>query len=385
MSKIRSFNDFIYESDQIVLNYFCFDWDDNLLKMPTKINMEELVDGNWIPTQVSTEMFAEIRSDKDSWRLGENPFIEFTDNGPRKENAFLDDLIESIGGSTYPKPPVKIAPSWFKFIECLVSGSLFAIITARGCKSSTIRMGIEYIIDNYLNDEQKKTMYNNCLSFHYMFKSQGIHQPSFKNISKNTLISNWLDNCGYYGVSSPEFIDKHKSGGADSPEVGKEIAIKEFINRCSNFTKELGNKLGKSVTFKAGMSDDDIKNVAHMKSVLSELKELYPEGEMTVFDTSKGGYLKTDIKESVDATHPILTKKVRTFETQSNFGGGAGDPMSSSIMPFTNFNTLATGELSNNLLSGGAENNPYRDRLKAQTRFLTKTSKEIFKNRKKKD
>ena len=60
-------------------------------------------------------------------------------------------------------------------------------------------------------------------------------------------------------------------------------------------------------------------------------------------------------------------------------------PMSSSIMPFTNFNTLATGELSSNTLQGGSENNPFRDRLKAQTRFLTKTTKEIFKNRKKKD
>jgi hypothetical protein len=32
---------------------------------------------------VSSEMFAEIRNDKDNWELADNAFIEFRDFGPR--------------------------------------------------------------------------------------------------------------------------------------------------------------------------------------------------------------------------------------------------------------------------------------------------------------
>ncbi len=289
---VLKFSDFLKEDRGIILNYYCFDWDDNLLKMPTKINMEKKVENEWIPISISTEQFSEVRNDKENWKLGKNPFIEFTDNGPRGSNGFMEDLNSAIGGSTYPDPPKKVAPSWFKFIQCLIDGSIFAIITARGCSSKTLRTAIEWIMDNYLGYEEKKKMYNNCLSYYYLFKKPGVFSPNFDRISQHPMISLWLDNCGYYGVSNPEFINKHKSGGAESPEVGKEIAIREFIEKGAKFANEIG------ATFKAGMSDDDTKNVMHMRSVLSDLQKIYPKSELTVFDTSKGGYAKTDMMES---------------------------------------------------------------------------------------
>lgn len=255
--------------------------------------MERLVDDKWIPTQVSTEHFAEIRNDKENWRLGQNPFIEFCDDGPRGDNAFIEDMQEAMGGVKYPQQPVKKAPSWDKFIECLTGGNMFAIITARGHKPETIRKGVEWIIDNYLDNNQKESMYNNCLKFHYLFGEEDKHEriPNLENISKHKLIQSWLEHCGYYGVSYKGFIEKHKSGGAESPEKGKEIAIKEFIQKCAKFASSIG------ANFKAGMSDDDMRNVMHMKTVLSELKDMYPGSEMSVFDTSKGGYEKTDLHE----------------------------------------------------------------------------------------
>ncbi len=289
---IFRYSEFLKEDGGIILNYYCFDWDDNLLKMPTKINMEKNINGEWVPISISTEQFSEVRSDKSNWRPGKDAFIEFTDNGPRGESGFLSDTIDAVGGSKYPDPPKKIAPSWFKFIECLISGSIFAIITARGCSPETIRNSIEWILDNYLSHEEKKKMYNNCLSYYYLFKRPGKFTPNFDRISKHPMISEWLDNCGYYGVSHPDFVNKNKSGGAESPEIGKEIAIREFIERGARFANEIG------ATFKAGMSDDDVKNVMHMRSVLSDLQKIYPESELTVFDTSKGGYIKTDVKES---------------------------------------------------------------------------------------
>ena len=39
--------------------YYIFDWDDNILHMPTKIRMEHLEDdGTWKPVEVSTSTFA---------------------------------------------------------------------------------------------------------------------------------------------------------------------------------------------------------------------------------------------------------------------------------------------------------------------------------------
>lgn len=309
---IFRYSEFLKEDNGIVLNYYCFDWDDNILKMPTKINMEKNINGEWVPTSISTEQFSEVRNDKNNWRLGNNAFIEFTDDGPRGKSGFMLDMIEAIGGSKYPTPPKKVAPSWFKFIECLISGSIFAIITARGCSSKTIRTSIEWILDNYLTPEEKKTLYNNCLSYYYIFRRSVKFTPNFDKISNHPMISEWLDNCGYYGVSNPEFVNKHKSGGAESPEVGKEIAIREFIDRGARFASEIG------ATFKAGMSDDDIKNVMHIRSVLSDLQKIYPNSELTIFDTSKGGYTKTDIKESSNQSHG----------------------MESSIIPFSQFGSM---------------------------------------------
>jgi hypothetical protein len=44
-------------------------------------------------------------------------------------------------------------------------------------------------------------------------------------------------------VSNEDFVAKHKSVGADSPEVGKEIALKEFMT-----SKRFANRIGASIS-----------------------------------------------------------------------------------------------------------------------------------------
>lgn len=346
---IQKFGDFLFENSDIVLKYYAFDWDDNLLCMPTEINMEFRVGDNWLPKSVSTEHFAEIRENKENWRPAANAFIEFSDNGPRGGDAFIEDMMIAIGGAKSPQEPVKKAPSWGEFIECLESGSVFAIITARGHSPATIRRGVEWIMDNYLSDEQKRTMYNNCLSFYYMFKKGGVYEPTYKNISKHPIISGWLDNCGFYGVSYPEFIQKHASGGASKPEKGKEIALKEFVDKVSQFASQIGAK------FKLGFSDDDLKNHLHIKSVISEIKDMYPEGEFTSIYTGKGEYKK----ESTDTTQ--------------------APGMQSSVMPFTMYNNMAS-----RLFPGNDKaNDPVSNTNKLYTDYITNQSKDWTKDLKK--
>ena len=46
------------------LKYYIFDWDDNILHMPTYIHLERrLANGSWVPHLVSTALFAVIRND----------------------------------------------------------------------------------------------------------------------------------------------------------------------------------------------------------------------------------------------------------------------------------------------------------------------------------
>jgi len=164
---IKKFNQFILESNNSdVLLYYAFDWDDNILRMPTMIRLEKRVGDEWIPTDVSTAEFAEVRSDKDNYRfLNQSPdeaFSNFRDTGPSGPGIFLEDTKKAISSSRF-------APAWNDFIECLSNGSLFAIITARGHESESMRKGVEWIIDNVLTEEQLYQMYNNLLKFAYFY------------------------------------------------------------------------------------------------------------------------------------------------------------------------------------------------------------------------
>jgi hypothetical protein len=355
---IKKFESFLKESDynQVIL-YYAFDWDDNILNMPTVIHMEKLIDGEWVPTDVSTAEFAEVRSDVDNWRiLNNNPddaFSEFRDIGPRGETAFLEDMKSAISSN-------KLGPAWNDFIECLSNGSLFAIITARGHEPEAMRMGVEWIIDNVLSEEELYEMYNNLLKFAYLFKSEGDFDRILKGKpSDNELVKIYLDNCDYVGVSAPS-----RGGSPSNPEKAKEDALLDFKSKIDKFASSIGVKA------KIGFSDDDLKNVKHIEDLIDNLHhEKFPN------------IIQYVVKGTKDPSN--ITKKVRTLESQSSWGGGAGDPMSSSIVPFSNFNTTVQGEVSGNLAFGGSENrqDTFGDRLKKQTKFINKLTKDVVKRK----
>ena len=53
------------------LKYYIFDWDDNILHMPTRIHLERRTEsGEWVPHAVSTSVYSVIRTlSKPSWHL----------------------------------------------------------------------------------------------------------------------------------------------------------------------------------------------------------------------------------------------------------------------------------------------------------------------------
>ena len=75
------------------LKYYIFDWDDNILHMPTRIHLERKTEsGEWIPHAVSTAVFSVIRDDRKNYRPPdgdwEKAFVEFRDLDAESESVF---------------------------------------------------------------------------------------------------------------------------------------------------------------------------------------------------------------------------------------------------------------------------------------------------------
>lgn len=253
------------------LNYYMFDWDDNILVMPTMIHVEKLVNGEWIPTDVSTAKFSEIRKEisdyiegrESIWRLRNNSYVdtycEFRDYGPRGEIAFIEDTVKSIKTNSF-------GPVWDKFIECLTNGKIFMIITARGHEPQTIRSAVEWIIYRYLNSNQKEQMEINLRKFNKLFDVK-----DFKWTFKD-LVNNYLEMCDFIGIYSKYFQNKFNlQGETMAPEKYKAIAVRYFTDKVNKFGKEINRRI------KVGFSDDDIHTAQHVyKYMRDELWYDYP-------------------------------------------------------------------------------------------------------------
>lgn len=337
--RIKKLSNFLIESRvDINMKYYSFDWDDNILHMPTKILMDRKTESGWEPVDVSTTEFTIVRHDTENYRLRNGSdieaFSEFRDTGSRKNKAFLEDTISAVNAN-------KKAPSWNKFIRCLTEGSLFSIITARGHEPESIREAIEWILDNVLTEEQKFLMYSNCLKFAYWFSPHNIDDyPRIARgqFSKNELIKNYLDTCSYYGVSSKSFADEFGSGSAKNPEEAKKKALNKFVDTCNSFATKIG---ASSVSI--GFSDDDPKNERHIRVFFMEKIQsmTYPhEVRLSVYATSdpevQGGVktsYKSELKRIIDAGS--------TNESQSSYGIGMSNRGSeSSVLPFTSWNSM---------------------------------------------
>ena len=268
---MKNYINFINENFRPTLKYYCYDIDDNLLFMSTKINMLHLVEGEWIPEQISTSKFAEIREDRNNWIP--NPgvaYSEFQDVGPRGKDAFIIDLKKAIEEK-------KFGPAWNNFLKCLKNGSLFSLITARGHEPETIRKGVEYIIQKQLSDDDKNEMKSNLIAYQHMFDNADL----LTDYTFKYLVKLYLDKCYFVGITSPSFKERYSGGDSAKPEDAKIFALNEFIEKIKSY----GEQVDANVS--VGFSDDDIKNVNAVEKHFNEIKPLYNDIiEFSVIDTS---------------------------------------------------------------------------------------------------
>ena len=238
---------------------YSFDWDDNILMMPTRIKLEKKVGKGWVPVSISTEEFREIRKlIGGKFRYVDNDlkksFADF-----RSHDAFIRDTLEALNNRS-------LGPSFDKFKEALSYGSDFSIITARGNPPAAIKEAIKIIIDKELSKEEKTQMKANLYG---------------------TSIDRYLNLQDYYPISSDEFMEKFNiSTSANDPEISKTLALKDFVDRVVkevNKIKDNDEYTGLSI----GFSDDDLGNVESAEKYIEEtLKGLYPDVTFLVYDTS---------------------------------------------------------------------------------------------------
>lgn len=345
------------------LHYMALDWDDNILHMDTIIHMDKLVDNKWIPVDVSTSEFANVRSDKVNYRLRNgNPgeaFSEFRDTGPRGKSAFLQDVKSSISKRQF-------GPAWDAFKLCLSEGYIFAIITARGHEPETIRGGVEYIIDNILTEEESFLLYSNCLKHAYLFSYDKEFDRIPKGVlSKTPLITLYLDECNFWGVSSESFSEEFGSASAQDPEKAKELALDKFVEKCN----DLGEKVGaKSVSI--GFSDDDPKNVEHVRTYFKEKSAL--SNDLMPHNVKLNLYKTTDRSKPGGIRTRYLSGEEEVFEAA---GSSIAPGMGSSVMAFSQFNNMSDRMFTNN--------QEHDKSMRLGSNQLAKMSKEIIKPKKK--
>jgi len=281
-NKVKSF---LLESK---LRSYVFDWDDNILRMPTKIYLKS-DKGDIIG--MGTEEFAHHRTDlgKKPFNYNghtivgfdEDPFRDFTDY-----KAFLRDAEWALHHE-------KFAPSYKKFIEALTYASSFAINTARGHNPEALKDGVKLFINIVLDPSEKKVMLQNI--------TKELPKELTKGLNNTQLLDLYLDERGeYYPVSSEEFGKKFGidvSGGARNPEHAKQVAIEHFIKKLIDGVKtHMVN--GKYKKISLGFSDDDIRNVHGVTEFIeNQLSKMYPEVHFVIYDTSMGSKKKIVIEK----------------------------------------------------------------------------------------
>ncbi len=275
--------------------YYIFDWDDNILHMPTRIYLEHRGDdGVWRPTSVSTGTFALVRSDTEHYRMPseggrEAAFRDFQDppDAVCADLAFIRDTraaLEKIKAGDSP------GPSFETLRKTLREGRIFAIVTARGHAAETIRSAVNLFIDEVLTSEEREEMLANLRGYRHCFDKVQAFGTDEEEIAY------YLSMCRYHAVTNPDFKDRlvededfgarfAEAPSEKRPELAKEFAIRDFVEHLYRTMRRTGGVGSRQVA--VGFSDDDPGNLrAVSEYVRSELCRRFGSCKFVVYDTS---------------------------------------------------------------------------------------------------
>ena len=274
--------------------YYIFDWDDNILHMPTRIHMEKLGDdGTWRPTSVSTGTFALVRSDEAHYRLPlvggrEAAFRDFQDepDAEAADSAFIRDTRAALARVAAGETP---GPSFKTLRKTLREGRIFAIVTARGHASETIRNAVRIFIDSVLTPEEREEMLVNLRGYRHCFDKVDAFGTDEEELDY------YLSMCRYHAVTNPDFKEMlsgvcdvgarfANASPARKPALPNALAIRDFVEHLFRTLRRTGGVGAHQVAI--GFSDDDAGNVnAVADYIRRELASRYACCKFVVYDT----------------------------------------------------------------------------------------------------
>ena len=273
------------------LKYYIFDWDDNILHMPTKIRMERLEDdGTWRPVELSTATFALVRSDTEHYRAPggkwREAFRNFEDS-PQRDN-FLEDTRAALARIAAGERP---GPSFNALRKTLREGRIFAIVTARGHSPAAVERAVRCFIDEVLTPEEREEMMSSLRGYRQWL--DGVGDGEFGTDEEE--LDYYLSMCRYSAVTYEGFAKRMAAdpiyqeklavaSTAAQPELAKEFAIRDFVEHVFHMLRRSGN-LNRPVSI--GFSDDDKGNVKSVsRYIVGELARRFEGIKFVVYDTS---------------------------------------------------------------------------------------------------
>ena len=271
--------------------FYIFDWDDNILHMPTKIHLEQQDSaGDWHPVEVSTSVFALVRTDS-RYRMPPGgraeAFREFQD--VVDDSGDLSFIRDTRAALARVKAGEKPGPSFETLRKTLREGRIFAIVTARGHEPETLREAVKIFIDEVLTPDERTAMMRSLRGYRWWLDKMTDFGTDEEELDY------YLSMCRYHAVTNPGFFEQLKSdddfggryemaSGSERPELAKEFAIRDFVEHVFHVLKRTGG-LGRSVS--VGFSDDDAGNVRAVSNYIKEeLVKRFQGFKFVVYDTS---------------------------------------------------------------------------------------------------
>ena len=271
--------------------FYIFDWDDNILHMPTKIHLEQQDEnGDWHPVEVSTSVFALVRTD---------PRYRMPPGGRAEAFREFQDVVDDSGDLSFirdtraalarVKAGEKPGPSFETLRKTLREGRIFAIVTARGHEPETLREAVKMFIDEVLTPDERTAMMRSLRGYRWWLDKMTDFGTDEEELDY------YLSMCRYHAVTNPGFFEQMKSdddfggryelaSGSERPELAKEFAIRDFVEHVFHVLKRTGG-LGRSVS--VGFSDDDAGNVRAVSDYIKEeLVKRFQGFKFVVYDTS---------------------------------------------------------------------------------------------------
>jgi len=265
------------------LRCYAFDWDDNILFMPSKIHMERRGE----PVALSTAEFAVQRHDKELKPPNGNfdlAFREFRDLDPSR-NFFREDAVTALSQQ-------KVGLAFGAWRRALVEAAPWAVITARGHNSSTLRSGAKEVIVRTLAAPGELAALERRIKERY----------NLGGLDEEGALDYYLERiCDFYAVSGVDFqgrmqawltashgeATKAAGDGLDldpgKPEDGKKLALLHFTE----------TQIGSARPATMGFSDDDGKNVRSVGAYMqASLSKDFPLVKFVLYSTETGSQEK---------------------------------------------------------------------------------------------